>query len=1024
MPDLATRIAALRSTMPPVAAKAALAEALDRCDVKEFEPLAHALLDHETEAGFATVVRAMARHGGSPALRARLADRSCAFAAALDRLARDAAPAVRLAALDLIAAVCPPGCAGGLMVNIGAKPEDGRPHRPQPGNGLPARNHATAISNDGASDDRLAISRIAGEALVRMATLLIARQPGTERWTDADHDALERSLVESLDTYDAHRDDRVLLAAALLARRPGPALERWFAESGADHPARFALRGLLKRLGDESIAPRLLDWLGHDPLAPQALRHLQRLAPTRALAAILGDEAAPALLRLPRQRRRLRRLPPHRPAAPPLGSAHRLNDAAQTRLPEWLLAAPMSERERFARLAEGLQFRTPAARLAALRALASLESEAAEALIASFCEDANEAIARLALRHLLQRRGRLSPRGRAALVRALESRHASLRRLAREFLDLDLGIASHTRGGASPSFERAWRDWLDALAAEAAHEEAAPTDASDRPRLSRARARQAARLVLHADEAAFIQRLRTLPTAARDSTQRLHAIALADELNLLDRFELELLACARSTDARLAATAIRALGALDGPTAEQALRAALRHPDPRARANAVEALERRWKRSLSPGTLAANLPPLEQLAGLDPSGSSGMQAGCDSHERDCGCRGLGVTPTKPRFDAPGTGKPPPSARARPTPGLENVPANRVAGVEATPGAQPPAASSAACAAPASSATVADSTAIAAGRSSRPSDGRDARPTGVVECVSNRAQPAGLAGDPLSRTRANAIKALAVVDRHAAAACLDAMLRDPRPDHRLSALWAAERLAMTACAQAVARLTRGDDEPLVAARAARAAKRLLAAMTASAGPMERLSGPFDWPGARPTRKPFVATALAAMPIVSAHRGYASSHGLEARATPAATAPAFTLAASTLPRTWSLANDALVGGVGALVIAALAAALLQYRRRDEAAHGPACRRFAAALGLPSRLDAWLLHRLARRQGLRNAAPLMLSRGAWSAAIVDVRAEPAPSGVADSFWRHPHRRIVRRRLALLEARLFESR
>ncbi len=81
-----------------------------------------------------------------------------------------------------------------------------------------------------------------------------------------------------------------------------------------------------------------------------------------------------------------------------------------------------------------------------------------------------------------------------------------------------------------------------------------------------------------------------------------------------------------------------------------------------------------------------------------------------------------------------------------------------------------------------------------------------------------------------RVRANAIRWAIREGKDAGAQGeLTAMLADARPEHRLSALWVAERTAQTELAGRVAQLLREDDDERVRVRAERAARVLLASM---------------------------------------------------------------------------------------------------------------------------------------------------------------------------------------------------
>jgi len=103
----------------------------------------------------------------------------------------------------------------------------------------------------------------------------------------------------------------------------------------------------------------------------------------------------------------------------------------------------------------------------------------------------------------------------------------------------------------------------------------------------------AARRALARDRPAVVARLReAIGGQHHEDSARIGAVRLALRMGLAREVELELLSAAGGDSARLAATAVSALGRVGTPTARQALRACLSHPDARARANALEALAR------------------------------------------------------------------------------------------------------------------------------------------------------------------------------------------------------------------------------------------------------------------------------------------------------------------------------------------------------------------------------------------------------------------------------------------------
>jgi HEAT repeat protein len=89
----------------------------------------------------------------------------------------------------------------------------------------------------------------------------------------------------------------------------------------------------------------------------------------------------------------------------------------------------------------------------------------------------------------------------------------------------------------------------------------------------------------------------------------------------------------------------------------------------------------------------------------------------------------------------------------------------------------------------------------------------------------------LAEHPVARIRANALHAMLRTGPRGivARAGLAEMLADERPDHRRSALWLAQRSAVTEMADRVAQIVRSDPDEPTRARARRCGRRLLAEM---------------------------------------------------------------------------------------------------------------------------------------------------------------------------------------------------
>lgn len=125
----------------------------------------------------------------------------------------------------------------------------------------------------------------------------------------------------------------------------------------------------------------------------------------------------------------------------------------------------------------------------------------------------------------------------------------------------------------------------------------------------------------------------------------------------------------------------------------------------------------------------------------------------------------------------------------------------------------------------------------------------------------------------ARERANAIKALHTLRGQVALPQLTLMLRDPRPEHRISALWAARHVGLYSTLTEILHLAQSETDPRVR-RYAQAALRVVAEKVrlAQAGtllpPAEASAGATSGPTARttssPTRRPVVPLRFPQLP----------------------------------------------------------------------------------------------------------------------------------------------------------------
>lgn len=394
---------------------------------------------------------------------------------------------------------------------------------------------------------------------------------------------LQTAIGDAVKAYGQHRHQSVLTALAWLL--PRPVAEAMACLDDRRHPASAPMQSALRRADDPGIRRILLPMLASAEQAAAAVDglrqavsagrvgealpwfHLLALAPG---GRALGRVTSPAML-WP-EAEQVRAMPPHQ----------------RRGLPAYLMALPLSDEDRIARLGRLRDGDDAATRLFALRRLIEIAvpspdrvpggdgspaGDAADDAVAAFCHDADEAIARLALRHLIRRD---YPGLSKVLASLVNSRHEQVRRLAGQRL-------------APLGFARLWETWT---------------------RLDTPRRLAAGRALIKIDPNFHRMLGDRLVHPQRKS--RVRALAMIWELNQGALFRDTLIQLAQSDDSHVASAAVRALGSASEPEPDpesepgprthepsgsplggavvQTLEELLSHGDARVRANAIEAL--------------------------------------------------------------------------------------------------------------------------------------------------------------------------------------------------------------------------------------------------------------------------------------------------------------------------------------------------------------------------------------------------------------------------------------------------
>jgi HEAT repeat protein len=359
---------------------------------------------------------------------------------------------------------------------------------------------------------------------------------------------IDRAIAGAGHRFRSHRRDEILIAAAIGAIRPGPALQAILDEN--DHPLTIALRGVADRFDRPIVQRNLIRWLETPAVRSSVERAFHRLTGRAATVEALRDghllrsrSRGPALRRLARP---IRCLPD--PAA--MGG---LPIRAQIHLPALIARLDVSAPTRVDRLASLCASPSSIVRLRALETLLALGDRRARPIIERCCLDDERAIAHLAAQHLEQG----ADRDRSVIERIAESRHPAVALRAR---------ASLSRTSAAEFSNRVVH-------------------------LSRNHRSAASLELSRSDPGGLVDALRC-NLRVEDPRRCIAAIMLARRRRLVPEVEGEILALAQRASPHLASAAIAALA--EGASSDRlvVLREALDHRDHRVQANAIEALAR------------------------------------------------------------------------------------------------------------------------------------------------------------------------------------------------------------------------------------------------------------------------------------------------------------------------------------------------------------------------------------------------------------------------------------------------
>lgn len=358
------------------------------------------------------------------------------------------------------------------------------------------------------------------------------------------------ALIDAAQGYGHHQRTEILEAILLLLPRRIQTLEQMLTHE--ESPLFHGIRQHIAR-GRCSLVQRALFCLMHyDGLQACCLAALRQIELHRAGTAWLTMSH---LHLSPRVASVLSRVIEPQKLIPTESQLSQMKPETLRLWPDVLLKLPLMRSQQVAQLARLSVHSDTSVRLAALRHIIELaetsDRDEVDELAATFLQDDEVHLARLALWHLIRTRSARLP---LMLARLVVSPHESIRKMAGERL-------------APIGFERMWDQW---------------------GRLTDDQRDIAGRAMIKIDRQ-FHRRL-SIRLIHDNREHRLKAISIITHLGQSGYYEKALTKLAEHQDLFLASSAIQALGQVETLEARDIVYHALDHHDGRVRANAVEAL--------------------------------------------------------------------------------------------------------------------------------------------------------------------------------------------------------------------------------------------------------------------------------------------------------------------------------------------------------------------------------------------------------------------------------------------------
>lgn len=362
-------------------------------------------------------------------------------------------------------------------------------------------------------------------------------------------DLLQQAIEQAITFYGVHQQPAVI--EAMLETQPRPLKQSAKTLNDLKHPATQTLIELCTSPSNPSVCESMLSLLAIPVLTEPILDGITFMARNKTLHRMFTQGH---LMLLPERRKQLGKLPAEDYFFPQVQTLMGIKPAQLRHLPKWYAIICRTPEQLVAQLGSLRKVSDVPTRLIVLRKLMAQSAGNLDAvnLIAGFCADPDEAIARIALRHLI----RIDYIDLYhLLLRLINSPHASVRRIASARV-------------APVGFDKYWDSW-------------SRFDLNQRIAAGKA--------LIKIDPSFHVQLGEKLES---DVPSVMHkAMSMIRTLNQGTFFEYALEHLTHHEDGKIASAAVKTLGSAGTDRAARILESSLEHGDARMRANAVEALD-------------------------------------------------------------------------------------------------------------------------------------------------------------------------------------------------------------------------------------------------------------------------------------------------------------------------------------------------------------------------------------------------------------------------------------------------